>query len=374
MVDELTDDDFRLLEVNNISDLVAHVENPEIRAIDEIVLDLSLALQRELEDKELLSSVYKQASEYEQKTAFIIDLLNERKASQRNAKFTSLIATANSMNYEGEVYSANIYIPNLDHADITKTPIISPAYELEDTEECIDCIAAYRKNPKSGEWYLIMLSEAEALGTDEPVIVVSQSSAITKEIIIEGLFIPKNEVKLDNIIQNERAFFQSYYTGAFAIYKRHETSGDSEIGLTTASWSHYSTLGGGSGYGSREWEVVKVAKSKVGGNLYYRTSLFDSRFTRHGEYGSDAYPTDLGTFSGFNMFERDWYHGLKDMGKVKFGLKTLYLSGEARFSGDFYLHSPFGAGLVPVFNDAFVDSNGSINYSYTGYGRLTVSQ
>lgn len=360
--DVLVDDSFRTLAVQNISDLVAHVENPELRAIDEIVLDLSIALQDELEDKDLRNSVYSQARKYDQKTAFILDILNKQNISQRNAKLNQLLSSAANMQYEGESYSANLYIPNLEQADLEKTPIISPAYELEDTD---DCIAAYRKDSKSGTWYLIMLSEEEALSTDEPIMVVSQSTEKTKEIIKKNLFLPKTKSNFEDIIFNERQAATSYYTNNFTIYGRHESSGRSEVAICQVT---YQNTGFIESRGSNEFKFAEVRKRNIGDNRSSRAYITDDRYTRHGQYGQ------TGSFTAFNMFERDWHHGSKPFGKVTYGGQTLYLQGDARFSGDFYLHSPFGSGTVPVFNDNIVNVYGSITYSYPSYGKLKVTK
>lgn len=350
----VTIEGFELLE-NDIYSLVELESDPEIVNINKVALDLSYQLMSNSLNTDMINEIYKSAKQMKVNSAFFGETVR-RSISARSTNVDQLLFRAESMMYNGENYQATIHIPNLDNADLDLEPIISPAYEIDDTTDstCIDCIAGFIKDNSTNKWKEILLSEEQAMRSKRPIMVISQVNDYTKEIMKERRLLPS---KLDNDLEEERnrAAVTTYYTGNFIINKRHEASGRSEVAIAVYSWSPTT------GYGGVETKIAEVEKKNIGRVQGSSARFVDTRFT------------DGAAFTGFNMFERDWYHSSQPLGEVTESGRTLHLSGKARFSSNFYIYSPF-SGVIPPFDADYVHQNGSITYYKNNYGKLLVKR
>lgn len=203
---------------------------------------------------------------------------------------------------EGNKQEPIVHLINPDVADFNLPPIISPGLEVEDDPKqgINDCIVAWFED-SNGDITKIILSEEEALNSKWPVYVISTIDKVDEPEIIAGLF-KNSHLNISGIESGSgligTADVDYYNTREYMINHRYENSGRSEFQIIT----------------------------------YYI------------EDEGDDYNPHADHYVFFNTFERDWWEGLKNFGKIYYpyyGIEEpLRISGKAGSSSNWYCNDP----------------------------------
>ncbi|WP_375581121.1 hypothetical protein ABWH96_08995 [Marivirga tractuosa] len=340
--------EFRRLDISDIKQLVHNEKDEEIRRLNDISYELCEEFKKYVASGTRIRKKINFEFNKSKNDAVVVTKIFDNSVINNNARTRSLLNRASQINIHNKTYQSELFLVNRASADFSKELIISPAFELEDTDDCEDCIAAYINNEVTGEWDLIMLSEDEALNTSNPVMVMSQNLAGADIVmpIYDG-----GGSSSGGGSTGSSSWDNKYRLKNFKMHDRYEGVGNSELGISYITYLY--------GYGTsainRDQKVFKVDKDDIGKNLQVTGDLPTVMY-RAEDYDNP----DKGEsfwFSAINFFERDWAHSKKTFSTVVHPDtgKTYSLSGNAKLSSDVYLYS----GQQPVWL-----GNSIVSYGY----------
>ncbi len=324
--------EFRSLDVYDIKDLVSSEKDEEIKKLNKISYELCEEFKKYFESEDKFREKIISEFNGSKNNVVVVSKIFDNDIINNNERTNSIINRASQINIHNNIYQSELFLVNDNSADFSKEVIISPAYELEDNDECEDCIAAYIYNKVSDKWELIMLSEEEALNTSNPVMVMSQN-------LIGDELMPINDGDDDGFYgggsTGNSSWDKRYRLKNIKLHDRFEGTGNSELGISYITYLY--------GYGTSavnlDQKALRVDKDDIGKYLQitgdlptvmYRTEDYDN--PNKGE----SY-----WFSALNFFERDWAHSKKTFSTVVHpdtGV-TYSLRGNAKFASDVYLYS-----------------------------------
>lgn len=213
-------------------------------------------------------------------------------------------------------YYATVHIPNIETADMDLMPIISSGVNADSEADpsVEDNIIAWFTN-EDGSIDEIFVSEAEAMATTIPVMVVSLGTDFEDGRLNNNIIYGQ-----DNYSESMKTNVVSELHGyQFKINYRYENIGNSEYAIATLflrpsdGYSYYQAFG----------HVVDVDKDDIGVDLFHWNEIGN-------------FPA-AGTNGIFNYYERDWEQSAKSLGYLtsNAGLNT-YMYGERKYYNEWY--------------------------------------
>ncbi len=224
------------------------------------------------------------------------------------------VTISNSFRYMGTKYFPVINIMNLNIADFSLIPIISPGIEVKDIPEkgIENAVIAWKLNDKN-EWERFLLTEEFALKSKAPVLVISFNTQ-------EEIDYNKN-AKIPPFInsKDESKGGVSSYSNKFQINYRYERSGNSEYYVTYLTLAPNGIV---SPWPQTITKIASVNKNDIG------VELSASKFVA---YDRTGYKTI------FNTWERDGYASKKNLGSFTPGVM---MAGRMKYSNEWYAFEP----------------------------------
>ncbi|KRP06441.1 MAG: hypothetical protein ABR94_04750 [Sphingobacteriales bacterium BACL12 MAG-120802-bin5] len=247
-------------------------------------------------------------------------------------------------------YYATVHIPNIETADMSLMPIISSGVNADGEADpsVEDNIIAWFTN-EDGSISEIFVSEAEAMATTIPVMVVSLGTDFEDGRLNSNIIYGQ-----DNSSENYKTNVVSELHGyQFKINYRYENIGNSEFAIGTLflrpsdGYAYYQAFG----------HIVDVDKNDIGKDLLHWHEIGN-------------FPT-AGTNGIFNYYERDWEQSAKSLGFLtsNAGINT-YMFGERKYFSEWYTYGPLLHDNP--YNFAFHNANWVTNNVSNAKGYITV--
>ena len=247
-------------------------------------------------------------------------------------------------------YYATVHIPNIETADMSLMPIISSGVNADGEADpsVEDNIIAWFTN-EDGSISEIFVSEAEAMATTIPVMVVSLGTDFEDGRLNSNIIYGQ-----DNSSENYKTNVVSELHGyQFKINYRYENIGNSEFAIGTLflrpsdGYAYYQAFG----------HIVDVDKNDIGKDLLHWHEIGN-------------FPT-AGTNGIFNYYERDWEQSAKSLGFLtsNAGINT-YMFGERKYFSEWYTYGPLLH--YNPYNFAFHNANWVTNNVSNAKGYITV--
>ena len=247
-------------------------------------------------------------------------------------------------------YYATVHIPNIETADMSLMPIISSGVNADGEADpsVEDNIIAWFTN-EDGSISEIFVSEAEAMATTIPVMVVSLGTDFEDGRLNSNIIYGQ-----DNSSENYKTNVVSELHGyKFKINYRYENIGNSEFAIGTLflrpsdGYAYYQAFG----------HIVDVDKNDIGKDLLHWHEIGN-------------FPT-AGTNGIFNYYERDWEQSAKSLGFLtsNAGINT-YMFGERKYFSEWYTYGPLLHDNP--YNFAFHNANWVTNNVSNAKGYITV--
>jgi hypothetical protein len=234
-----------------------------------------------------------------------------------------------------EKYVPAIHFVNLETADINKRPFICPGFEVNiemtGLEEFENYIVAwfYDDEDKLNE---ILINEDMAMATTHPVLVIDNAEEASMDI---------EQMNYDNSATLKSTMtVTEYHSCEFKINLGYEDSGDSEFCITGAQINENGTvqliLKDNGAFTA--WKEISSVSSRNIGRLFSEWNQFCS---------NDVFPLD-NNFIFWNTYERDWYSSDKTLGQASRNNATIYLSGNRKYSNEWYMYDPVNLNSNPL--------------------------
>jgi len=214
-------------------------------------------------------------------------------------------------------YYATVHIPNIETADMALMPIISSGVNADGEADPTvnNNIIAWFTNA-DGSISEIFVSEAEAMATTIPVMVVSLATDFEDGRLNSNIIYGHDNNNSENFKTNVVSELHGYQ---FKINYRYENIGNSEYSIGTLflrpsdGYSCYQAFG----------HVVDVDKDDIGADLLHWNEI--GNFPAAGINGI------------FNYYERDWEQSAKSLGYLtsNAGVNT-YMYGERKYYNEWY--------------------------------------
>jgi len=309
IVNEEDRDDERVM---NASTLIAKALKPIVQkpVYAEYILEKA---QRTFYNSVLLSDII---ADFPEVSDIITTQLRELSDNQKSTLL--LEELINQLVYKNIRYNPVIHVPNIDFADYTKTPVLSPGVEVPDNEaENIDDHYFFWLFDENGREYEITIGEAQANTKGAaPAFVLSLLDASDTANLVAG----GGEAPKANAPVSSRDNF-GIATNEFRLGQRYENSGKSEFYYAGLTFQPF--LGGIWQIGDGEMEITKVRKRDIGKELGHWEIWFGYNS------GIDG--------AVFNTYERDWAYSAKKLGRmVAGGGQEQDFYGERRYTSDCY--------------------------------------
>ncbi|RMG28691.1 MAG: hypothetical protein D6730_05085, partial [Bacteroidetes bacterium] len=280
--------------------------------------------------------------------------------SQEN-KFYGLedfVVMLNSLSYKGKRYIPVINVPNIDHADWNKFPLVSPGLEVYDDakNQIDDFIFAWYFDNKQQKEHEIMIGESQAMTKNTAPLLVMSVQPLTSPFLTKDLQVAKFEYEQPKYKKSSSRIIDHYETYEFRINHRYESSGKSEFAAAAVRFVDNDP---GEKYaanqcqGGKEWWLITdVHKNDIGTDQH--------KWKRFSEVWNIGYDDVL-----WNTFERDWYASSKVLGEYHYGgpLDITWLSGNMKFANEWYQYDPNTNDENSVVNWAPILQNWSVRYN-----------
>lgn len=277
---------------------------------------------------------------------------------------THMVLNGNG-NVEQEHYIPALYFCNIENADLNKMPILGTGIdvneELPGMSKYEDCIIVWYYDTLTDEYVEGIMSEEMAIQSTNPVFIVDNAvEELTKIGILPNDDLP--QTKSNGVTINQ--FHLSSYE--YKVNNRNEGTGKSEFcvsGVIIDENNHSSSISFWSNNGKDYHQIAKIDQSEVGLQLYKWVPFV---------HPQDVMISDLiplgNNYIFWNTFERDWARSRKTLGTPTVNGTTYYLTGNMRYSSDWYAFNPTDIqsnclNLTYIYNNGmqlFANSKGNI--------------
>lgn len=347
-------------EISNPYNMVEYIANPndaDDEKISRNLLEVGISIREQLNNKSLNDLILKTAKLNPTNSMNLFELVLNPKFKSTKPEYSRLQTILGNADWTHkstnqfkstvvEEYIPVIYIPNIEIADMNKTPIICPAIqvncELPGMEKYEDYIVGWYLN-KDGKQKEILINEETAMSTTNPIFIID----IGEE---EAL----NRSKSTNILSSPLNFKSTselgdyyFHSNEFQINQRYETTGKSEFCISAGWVDEYGVARWILNQGADDWKLIRdVDKDDIGDPLEWWTSIVQL----------DVEPL-VQNYVFWNTFERDWECSKKSLGMGSAPGSNIYLYGNMRYTGNWYTFEP-NYGL----SDKYMDLNYIYNY------------
>lgn len=320
------------------------------------LLDIAIATRNLLKETPQNQNVLKRAKVSAISSINLLDFISNSnlKSARQSTAYTNLVsllekadlthASTNPMNSgEIEAYVPAIYVPNAENADLSKQPIVGVGFQVKSDipgmEKFEDYIVAWYYDP-DGNLHEILLNEETAMNTTNPVFIINNAEKKAIDRKKSAIAYQSKEVPSSNRKSGQsRTVFSSH---EYQINKRYERWGKSEFCITAAhinpNGNAYNILIRDNRYGYHDWKKIANVKKKHIGKLRKHWEQFIS---------TDVTPHWM-NYTYWNTYERDWYSSPKDLGQGSGNGKTVFLSGNRKYSSEWYAYFPGVVKYNPV--------------------------
>jgi len=318
-------------------DIVVNEEDKEDEAINKKLYSLTKYLAEEIINietaRKLVATSAKQGGEISFNTIF------EQNLKMKNLlKEKSFFASkTNPYIYKGTKYQSYLTIPNYEKVNDFNSYILAVGADVEDDEinNNPDIIHGWAVN-KEGIIGEVKVGEKDAMASNVPVIVVTQTTLGEKE--VKNLTNTFNKKKKLTNYDNKKTASIDYFFDKLRIEHRFERSKQSEVfvhsfkisesGLTQ-SYVNF-------GFDFQKGKLLKeVHKDDIGELLDIHVHLYDPGST------ADTDVVPLNSNAGFlTVYERDWYSNRKPLGQGCFNGTTMSFSCKRKFANEWYSYDP----------------------------------
>lgn len=273
---------------------------------------------------------------------------------------------------ELEYYVPAIFVPNIDLADPSLQPLISPNLEvnaLEDESLEDNVIGWFYETAEAEIVSESIVDEASSLITTNPLFFID--NGVTSTYIepnpnavpfygidscmhadtSSGKISSRNNSATNQLTATKQ--FHSYEHSIRSASYRYESrwSGKSEFTIghayIKANGQVVNLFGGAQGYK----EISKIDRNQVHGQMQYKWNYH--AYDDNPKYNSWLFPTIQNGvhYMYWNTYERDWNRGFKSLGNVTRNGGTIGLQGRMKYNGDWYAWIP---STLWVHNTQFV--------------------
>lgn len=338
------------------TDYLTNPEDKDDEKINKQLFEIGMVARELFTDNSYSEVIISEAKEHDNSCADLVNFIGIAKSLKSNKHtntFSNLEQLLGKINLthksinpqksgEIETYIPAIFVVNVETADFSKLPIISPGTyvnsSLPGMEEYEDYVVAWYSDGMGG-FNEILINEETAMSTTHPVFVIDNAEhGITKR--------PKSTLKLKystpiDLKNQETAWYSSY---EYQINHRYERSGKSEFCITGA---HITESGSVELICRKQdgtyhlWKrISRVHKDDIG-QLLFRWEQFCS---------NNVTPLNS-NYIFWNTYERDWAKSEKDLGTATENGTTIYLYGRRKYTSEWYAYHP------DQFNNNAVDLN-----------------
>ncbi len=361
--------------INNLLFKLAEATAPLIKDINFNQLILNMVINSETQSANLLELQTTAPNFYDQ----INQNLNVYGLSlQTIADNLTYQPVAPNMDYpetaQPEYYVPAIFVPNIDIADLSYQPIISPNLEVNALEDILledNVIGWYYENETDEDITETLVDEESSFNTTNPLFFIDHAVTTTHLIpnpnatayygIDSCIYADSSSGKLaarNNLLSNNLAAIRSFSSrehrikGANYQYES-RWSGKSEFAIVgyriEPNGTHHWEYSGRHGHKV----ISKISRSAV------QTAKMQWNWSHHSDdwqpfYNSwnfPNYPQGGVNYFYWNTFERDWNRDLKALGTVSRNGTTIHLKGNMRYSSNWYAWIP---NTVHIHNTQFV--------------------
>lgn len=351
------------INTQDISNLISNPEDEYDSKINNYLYQAGKAIRELIFDKEFNSIIIEMAKSNRCKCAFLSDLKTTKPHiyNRINSKLSELNLSIelidNDLTYktpfpddahpetlELEKYELAIFVPNTNLLNEEEQPILSPNVEVNSLidESIEDNVIAWKFNTLLNTFEDVLISEEFSLQTKTPLFFMDNGVRDNTSSSIEY----STPLNLDREPATPQAnggktrYYSSYEHSIRSNSYRYESwySGKSEFAIVACRITPDGTtpwIGGDDG----QRVINKIRKRDIG-KMQYKWKYHADDWKPYADpsgYDKIQYGVNM-VF--WNTFERDWNRSLKNVGTCTANGSTIYLSGNMKYSSNWYAWKP----------------------------------
>ncbi len=362
--------------INNLLFKLTEATAPLIKDVNFNQLIISMAANSETQSANLLDlqntapNYYNQINQNLSVYGLSLQLIEDGLTHQPIAPNMDFPETA-ELEYYVQYYVPSIFVPNIDLADPSLQPLISPNLEvnaLEDESLEDNVVGWYYETAESENVSESLVDEESSLITTNPlffidngvtsVYIAPNPNAVAFYGIDSCMYADSSSGKIsskNNAAANQLTSTKQFHSYEHSIKSNYgyesRWSEKSEFAIAHANikpnGSVVNYFGGVQGY-----KVINsIKRNQTYGQMQYKWSYHAPEV--HPQYNSWYFPTVQSgvNYMYWNTFERDWNRGWRGLGSVTRNGSLIRLQGRMKYSGDWYAWIP---STLWVHNTQFV--------------------
>jgi hypothetical protein len=312
----------------NKSELIVNEEDEEDEIINVQLIEIAQNLQTALTQENVRKIIIELAKEEDGEFVTIQRVLEEFPNLKSELEITNFNGSDYFFIHKGITHEPVINIPNIEIADFTKAPLISPGIEVEDDEEIGIDDFVFSWLLVGDKYEGVVLGEEQALSMTNPLFAICPKSVNNPIQNLQNLDrLP--QINTDEPVAELRAATQ-YHSNEFQINHRYENSGKSEFWVSAAAITYNGTPTSGSGTNVLRdgnslvstKEIAQVHKNDIGTPLSHWEQITADHTPR----------TEYHLY--FNTYERDWIQPDENIGYGDSWSKHVYLYGRMKYASE----------------------------------------